>query len=96
MVAQKAVFQLVDVREPGEREICQIPGSINISQKDIVSGKGLTQLDRQVPVILYCKMGGRSRKALLALQEHGFEDLKNLEGGILNWIRQVDQSLATY
>ncbi|MCG2839062.1 molybdopterin-synthase adenylyltransferase MoeB [Photobacterium sp. WH77] len=96
ILEQKATFQLVDVREPGEREICHIPSSVSIPQRDIISGKGLSQLDRQLPVILYCKMGGRSRKALLALQEQGFEDLKNLEGGILNWIQQVDPTMASY
>ncbi|MGF1724754.1 molybdopterin-synthase adenylyltransferase MoeB [Photobacterium nomapromontoriensis] len=91
-----ASIQLVDVREPGEREICNIEGAIGIPQRDILSGRGIDQLDRQRPVVVYCKMGGRSRNALLALQEHGFEDLHNLEGGILNWIHVIEFDQATY
>ncbi|MDX7990998.1 molybdopterin-synthase adenylyltransferase MoeB [Xenorhabdus littoralis] len=88
--------QLVDVREPCEREICGIDNAIGIPQREIMNGRGLGQLDRQRTVVVYCKMGGRSRNALLAMQEQGFKSLLNLEGGILNWIRQVDSSQATY
>ncbi|MCF7480878.1 molybdopterin-synthase adenylyltransferase MoeB [Vibrio sp. J1-1] len=96
LIDKKDSIQLVDVREAGEREICNIAESIWIPQRDILNGKGLEKLDKQRPVIVYCKMGGRSRKALVAMQEQGFESLFNLDGGILNWIRHIDPSQASY
>lgn len=96
LIAKENQIQLVDVREAGEREICNIDDSIWIPQRDILSGVGLDKLDKQLPVVVYCKMGGRSRKALIVLQEQGFESLFNLEGGILNWIQHIDPSQASY
>ncbi|MDC9606671.1 molybdopterin-synthase adenylyltransferase MoeB [Xenorhabdus griffiniae] len=96
MLERGEAVQLVDVREPGERAICNIDNAIGIPQQEIINGTGLKLLDRQCPVVVYCKMGGRSRKVLLAMQRQGFKSLFSLEGGILNWIRQVDSSQATY
>ncbi|WP_288130841.1 molybdopterin-synthase adenylyltransferase MoeB [Microbulbifer sp.] len=87
---------LVDVREQREREICQIEGSISIPLAELLAGRGLERIDKETPLILHCKAGGRSRQALLALQEKGFTKLHNLEGGILSWIREVDSELAAY
>ncbi|MEX0447527.1 molybdopterin-synthase adenylyltransferase MoeB [Xenorhabdus sp. SGI246] len=96
MLERGEAVQLVDVREPGERAICSIDNAIGITQQEIINGRRLELLDRQSPVVVYCKMGRRSRKALLAMQRQGFKSLFSLEGGILNWIRQVDSSQATY
>lgn len=87
---------LIDVREQREREICHIEGSVPIPLAELLAGRGLERLDREVPLVLHCKAGGRSRQALLALQEQGFTKLHNLEGGILSWIREIDSELAAY
>jgi adenylyltransferase/sulfurtransferase len=56
----------------------------------------MARFDKDAPIILHCKSGKRSRSALLELKKHGFSNLKNLEGGILAWIRDIDPSLPLY
>ncbi|NRA84086.1 MAG: hypothetical protein HRU22_10070, partial [Gammaproteobacteria bacterium] len=73
-----------------------IKNSIAITQQEILNGKGLALLDATRPVILYCKLGSRSRQALIALQAQGITDVRNLDGGIMTWIKDVDPSMATY
>lgn len=87
-------FPLVDVREPFERDICEI-GGINIPLKELVARAGEIPRDRQV--VVYCRSGGRSAKAVEELQtKHGFDNLVNLKGGILAWIDEIDPSLQKY
>ena len=51
---------------------------------------------RDEELIVHCKMGGRSAKAVTLLQEQGFTKARNLEGGILAWIDRVDRTLPKY
>jgi len=90
------VFQLVDVRERTEWDIVRIPGAIHLPKALVESDDGAGRLDRDRPIVLHCKSGSRSRSALLALQARGFTNLRNLDGGILAWIRDVDPSLPNY
>ncbi len=87
-------FQLIDVREADELSICQIGGhhipmgEIDIRKDEIVEDK---------PVIIHCKSGRRSAMAVLFLQQqHGFENIYNLKGGILGYIAEIDPSLTAY
>jgi adenylyltransferase/sulfurtransferase len=89
-------FLLVDVREPAEYEIIKIPGSVLIPKGDILNGSALAQLPQDKPVVLYCKSGVRSAEALAALKDAGFADATHVQGGVLGWQAQVDQSLPTY
>jgi sulfur-carrier protein adenylyltransferase/sulfurtransferase len=86
---------LLDVREPHEAEICQIPGTDRlIPHESIAAFTG--ELDPGREIILYCKGGVRSAKALDALRKAGFTNLRSLKGGILGWSREVDPSVPQY
>jgi len=91
---RKEKFVLVDVREPYEYEICSIPGSKLIPLGELPAR--LSELDSADDIVLHCKVGGRSAKALRVLQEAGFRKLKNLKGGIAGWSEEVDPSVPKY
>ena len=85
---------IIDVREPSEFAICRIPGArlIPLGQLE----RRLGELDRSREIVLQCKSGGRSAQATAVLRRHGFEGARNLAGGILAWIDQVDPSQPKY
>ena len=85
---------IVDVREPAEFEICRIPGAVLIPLHQLPSRLG--ELDPAQEVVLHCKVGGRSANATAYLQRAGFTRARNLTGGILAWIDQVDPSQPKY
>ena len=87
-------FFLLDVREPNEYQICRIAGSTLIPLGELAQRTG--ELDRNKEMIVHCKMGGRSAKAVSLLQERGFNRVSNLKGGILAWIDRVDPSQSKY
>lgn len=89
-------FYLVDVREPHEYEIVNIPGATLIPKGRITSGEALSELPQDKPVVLHCKTGGRSAEALSALKQAGFSDATHVQGGVTAWANQVDPSLPTY
>ena len=85
---------LLDVREPQEYQICTIPGSTLIPLGDLPSR--LFELEGRRNVVVHCKSGVRSAKAVKLLREAGFVDAVNLQGGILAWIDRIDPSLPKY
>ena len=85
---------ILDVREPQEYRICSIPGSTLIPLGDLPSR--LHELEGRGEMIVHCKSGVRSAKAVKLLREAGFAQAKNLRGGILRWIDAVDPSLPKY
>ena len=85
---------ILDVREPNEFQICRIEGSTLIPLGQLASR--VSELDPNAELIVHCKMGGRSAKAVELLRERGFEKAYNLAGGILAWIDRVDPSLSKY
>ncbi|GHD18557.1 adenylyltransferase/sulfurtransferase MoeZ [Nocardiopsis kunsanensis] len=87
---------LVDVREPHEYDIVNIPGATLIPKGDFLSGKALEQLPQDKRLVLHCKSGGRSAEALAAVKSAGFADAVHVGGGVLAWANQVDTSLPTY
>ena len=87
-------LQLIDVREPHEWDICRIDGATLIPLGQIENR--ISELDQGQEVIVYCKMGGRSKKAYNLLKDKGFTDLRNLKGGIRAWSEEVDPSMPTY
>src|SRR3954468_24415308 len=89
-------FALIDVREPHEWEIVNIPGAVLIPKDRILSGEALAELPQHKPIVLHCKSGGRSAEALAALHKAGFRDAVHVGGGVLGWARDVDPSLPTY
>ena len=87
-------FVLLDVREPFEYDICKIPGSRLIPLGQLPSR--MSELDSADEIVLQCKSGARSARALKLLQEAGFSKLWNVEGGILAWSEEVDPSVPKY
>ncbi|MBD0308157.1 MAG: molybdopterin-synthase adenylyltransferase MoeB, partial [Microcoleus sp. T1-bin1] len=80
-------FVLLDVRNPNEYQICQIPGSVLVPLPDIEHGAGVAKVKELLNghrLIAHCKMGGRSAKALGILKEAGIEGI-NVKGGITAW-----------
>jgi adenylyltransferase/sulfurtransferase len=89
-------FALIDVREPHEWEIVNIPGAVLIPKDRILSGEALAELPQDKQIVLHCKSGGRSAEALAALHKAGFSDAVHVGGGVLGWAKDVDTSLPTY
>ena len=89
-------FLLVDVREPAEYEIVQVPGSVLIPKGQILNGSALAGLPQDRQIVLYCKSGVRSAEALAALKAAGLTNSVHVQGGVLAWQAQVDPSLPTY
>ncbi len=87
-------FILLDVREPYEFDICRIPGSRLIPLGELPSR--LSELDSADEIIIHCKSGVRSARAVRLLQKAGFNRLRNVEGGILAWAEEVDPALPKY
>ena len=87
-------IQIIDVREPHEYEI------VNIGAELVPLGTvaaNANKISRDKKVVVHCKMGGRSAKAIRELEEkYGFENLYNLKGGILNYIDEVQPELTKY
>ena len=94
--AGKRDFLLVDVREPGEYEIVNIPGAVLIPKGRILDGSALAELPNDKPIILHCKSGVRSAECLAALKGAGFADATHVAGGVLAWVNQVEPEKPTY
>lgn len=88
-------IQLIDVREDYEVEIARMPNAVHIPLGQVLSRMG--ELDPNRETVVYCKMGGRSARAIEALQRSGFTGkLINLRGGIIGWANEVDPNLPKY
>jgi sulfur-carrier protein adenylyltransferase/sulfurtransferase len=85
---------LLDVREPHEQKISTFPKAVNIPLGVLASR--LSELDSAREMVLYCKSGSRSTRALELLVSAGFKKVKNLKGGINAWAKEVDPSLPEY
>ncbi|RAK25186.1 rhodanese-related sulfurtransferase [Flavobacterium aquaticum] len=77
--------QLVDVRTPVEFSEGHLENAINIDVTADDFDAKVASLDKEKPVMVYCKSGGRSAKASARLKELGFKTITDLEGGITNW-----------
>ena len=96
---------LVDVREPGEREVVTIPGSVWVplaKVREAATGQGrleeiagLAGIPAGATVYVYCKSGSRSGPAVDLLRSGGL-DAVDVQGGVLAWVREVDPRLPTY
>lgn len=92
---QNKNFFLLDVRNPSEQEICTIPHTdLLIPVKEL--SERLNEVPRDKKIIVYCRSGVRSKTACEILYNAGWQELYNLEGGILDYIRKVDPSLPMY
>jgi len=87
-------LRLLDVREPHELEISHLEGAQLIPLGQLAAR--LSELDSAEEIVLFCKGGTRSARALELLASAGFRKVKNLKGGINAWAREVDPSLPVY
>lgn len=87
-------FTLLDVREPAELEICRLDSSVNIPLGELP--ERLDELDRSSEILVHCKLGGRSAKAVELLLDKGFKNVTNVAGGIDAWAERIDPIMLRY
>lgn len=87
-------LKLLDVREPHELQISAMPEAVNIPLGTLAAR--LSELDSAEEMVILCKSGTRSTRALELLVTAGFKKVKNLKGGINAWAQEVDKSLPIY
>jgi adenylyltransferase/sulfurtransferase len=87
-------LKLLDVREPHELQISALPDAINIPLGTLAAR--MSELDSADEMVIFCKAGTRSTRALELLVTAGFKKVKNLKGGINAWAQEVDESLPVY
>lgn len=85
---------LVDVREPHELEISHLPGARLIPLGELPTRLG--ELDKGVEIVLFCRTGSRSGRAMEILRAAGYTQARHLAGGINAWAREVDPRVAVY
>jgi len=91
----ETAFTLVDVREEFERAIVTIPGAVHVPLARLESGEALAELPPG-RLVLHCKSGGRSARALELVRGAGRADAVHVAGGVLAWVREIDPTLQAY
>jgi sulfur-carrier protein adenylyltransferase/sulfurtransferase len=88
-------IQLIDVRQPDEYAFAKIAGARLIPLGEVI--RRMDEIDENRETVIHCKMGGRSARAIEALQHAGFKgNLTNLKGGITAWSDEVDPKVPKY
>src|SRR5271157_5508481 len=87
-------FVLIDVREPHEYQICNIPFAKLIPLGELP--KRVNELNSADEIVAHCKSGMRSAKAVEFLKQAGFKKVRNMKGGILAWSDKVDPKVPKY
>ncbi len=77
--------QIVDVRTSEEYKVGHLKEAVNIHLYDKDFEKRIEELDKEKPVYVYCKVGGRSAEAVKVMKEKGFSSIVELDGGIDAW-----------
>lgn len=94
MIDNKEDFQLIDVREEHEFDICNLNGKL-IPMGEVMDH--VAEISKDKKVVVHCRSGKRSATVIGALeQNHGFTNLYNLQGGILAWAAEIDPSMPNY
>jgi adenylyltransferase/sulfurtransferase len=93
LLDEGANFVLLDVREPREYEICNLEGML-LPLGELAERLG--ELDAEAHLVVHCRSGARSAKAVGILRAAGFGNAWNVHGGILAWIERIDPSLTRY
>jgi len=89
-------FVLIDVREPNEWDIVNIPGAVLVPKGEFLSGRGLENLPDDKPIVLHCKVGGRSAEVLAVVKGAGYADAVHVGGGVLAWVAQIEPEKPSY
>ena len=85
---------LIDVREPHEHAICNIPGAQLIPQGQLM--QALDNFDPSQEIVVHCKSGGRSGRAVEYMKSRGFKNARNLAGGVIAWVTEIDPTQPKY
>jgi sulfur-carrier protein adenylyltransferase/sulfurtransferase len=85
---------ILDVRNPEEFQICRIAGSTLLPLPELAQRVG--ELSKTQEMVVHCKSGMRSAKAIAFLRQQGFQKLANLKGGILAWADKIDPTMPKY
>lgn len=93
MIDENVDFQLIDVREPFEYEVSNLNG-LNIPLAGVLIEAD--KIAKDIPVIIQCRSGKRSAQAVMLLEQEGFTNLANLQGGILAWKAEIDPEIDVY
>lgn len=94
MQSKKEDFQLIDVREEYEFDICNLGGQL-IPMGEVADN--IDKFSRDKKVVVHCRSGKRSASVIQMLeQQHGFTNLYNLKGGIMAWAEEIDHEMAKY
>ncbi len=86
-----ADFVLIDVREEREFAVCEIGGQL-VPLGTLADRLG--EFDKDAQIVVHCRSGGRSAKAVELMRASGFGNVWNVQGGILAWIDRIDPSLS--
>ncbi len=89
-------FELIDVREPNEWDIVHIDGATLIPKGEFLNGNALAGLPTEKPIVLHCKVGGRSAEVLAVVKGAGFADAVHVGGGVVAWVSQIEPEKASY
>lgn len=94
MLDNKEDFQLIDVREPHEYEICNLNGEL-IPMNEVPAN--LDKISKDKTVVVHCRSGARSGNIVQYLESnYGYTNLYNLKGGILAWADEIDPEMPKY
>ena len=93
MMDRNEEFQLIDVREPFEYEVSNLNG-VNIPLAGVLIESDKISKDK--PVIIQCRSGKRSAQAVMLLEQQGYTNLANLQGGIVAWKDQINPDMEVY
>ena len=85
---------ILDVREPHEHAINRIPGSVLIPVAQLAQRLG--EFDPQQEIVVHCKSGGRSSRSVALMREKGFSNVRNLAGGVMAWVTEIDPNQPKY
>jgi rhodanese-related sulfurtransferase len=97
-VARRAAgtpMTLLDVREDWEVELAPVPAEVVHIPMGLIAAR-LDELDPGRETVVICRSGGRSMEVARFLTTQGFDDVANLDGGILKWSRDLDPSIPQY
>jgi adenylyltransferase/sulfurtransferase len=93
---RKDDFVLLDVREPYEYQIANIPGSQLVPLGELPGRVGELETYKNKDIAVHCKSGGRSARAVELLQQAGFKKTWNVVGGINEWTNKIDPGTPKY
>ena len=86
--------RLIDIREPHEHAICTIPGAELIPAAQFIQRLG--EFDQHTEIVVHCRSGARSGRAVEMMKARGFTNARNLTGGVLAWIDEIDPTQRKY